>query len=62
MLCRPFVRLPSLREALKEQQTEDDEKRSTNRLPPLKPVVDAWSRELAICQPNERLLSVKEAL
>ncbi|KAK0275116.1 hypothetical protein LTR35_011164 [Friedmanniomyces endolithicus] len=47
---------------LKEQQTEDDEKRSTNRLPPLKPVVDARPRELAICQPNERLPCVKEVL
>ncbi len=49
MLCRPFVRLPSLREVLKEQQTENGERHSTNRLPPLEPVVDARPRESAIC-------------
>ncbi|KAK1072537.1 hypothetical protein LTR12_014331 [Friedmanniomyces endolithicus] len=62
MLCRPFVRLPSLKEVLKVQQTEAGEKHSTNRLPPLEPIVDARPRESAIYQPNERLFLVKEVL
>jgi len=62
MLCCPFVWLPSLREVMKEQQTEDDEKHSTNRLPPLEPSVHARRQDSAICHPVERLPSAKEVL